>query len=567
MPSVPRAEGPQVRDRALPGVYQTAPDTGAPLRAASAAVGAIADGADKLVKRDAEAAANAADQAITANWLQWSAENSKNFQGENAAGYAPAATKWWDDARKEYGDKLDPLAKQFVTQQVGRKQVVAMGQVYAHAEAEKEKHADNTAAANISTTIQFGVTSGDVAGAAAGVRKIASEVGARKGWDTKQVQAEIGKNLSMLHLSYIAKTADANPAAASAYYQQHKDEIGFAQQAKVEEVLKAETDNTFATQFAAAVAQMPLADQLAKAAEIKDPKQREKSILNIRTNHALVREAQQEVERKLSDQAWQLVGQGKKVPESVLAGMDGKERVQLQEHVIDRAKRLAAEGNKPIKTDPAEHVRLIDMMLNDQEGFKTYRLAKSGLKLSASDLEQFAAKQQIMRAGGDKQDGMLTDEARMSDGVLRAGVDAKKDPEHANRIRAEIDRRVRASSADKGGKPLTPDEKQKIVDAVAMDKVFVDEWGRDPQRPLALLSPEEQDSAYVVVNGKDVPLYTTKIIDGKQKRVPTVPTADRVEIITGRRTRGLPVTEQAIVETYLAGQARATATPRSGVPR
>ena len=42
----------------------------------------------------------------------------------------------------------------------------------------------------------------------------------------------------------------------------------------------------------------------------------------------------------------------------------------------------------------------------------------------------------------------------------------------------------------------------------------------------------------MTVNGKNVPLST-------------VPMADRSEIIRARRARGLPTTEQAIVETYL----------------
>ena len=48
----------------------------------------------------------------------------------------------------------------------------------------------------------------------------------------------------------------------------------------------------------------------------------------------------------------------------------------------------------------------------------------------------------------------------------------------------------------------------------------------------------QDTGAYVNVDGKRVPLNT-------------VPINDRAEIIRARRARGLPVSEQAIVETYL----------------
>jgi hypothetical protein len=367
------------------------------------------------------------------------------------------------------------------------------------------------------------------------VRTLSAQVGARKGWTTEQVQAETLKNLSALHIAQISKLVElpGGAEAAEKYYQANKAEVGFAQQPKVEQVLKAEVDNQFATQTAAEVAALPLKDQLATAAKIEDPARREKTIAQIRNNYALVKEAEAEQEKQFSDTAWQLVGQGKRVPEAILASMDGKERVQLQEHLRAKAER----GSAAPKTDPADHARLVDMMLNDPEAFKKERIAAA--KLSPTDLEQFAAKQQALRAGStEKQDTMLTDDQRVSGALAGAGIDAKKKPELAYSVRSEIDRRVRAESAAKGGKMLIRDEKQRIVDSVLMDKVYVSEWGSDPQKPLSTLDPDELGKAYVTVNGKNVPLST-------------VPMADRSEIIRARRARGLPTTEQAIVETYL----------------
>jgi hypothetical protein len=141
---------------------------------------------------------------------------------------------------------------------------------------------------------------------------------------------------------------------------------------------------------------------------------------------------------------------------------------------------------------------------------------------------------------------MLTDEGRINAAIVGLGIDKKKNPEAAAGLTNEIDRRVRAASAAKGGKDLTADEKQGIVDRVVMDKVYVDEWGTDPQKPLSLLTPDEVAKSYVKVNGKNVP-------------VSSVPAFDRRQIIQALQATGQQTTEQAIVEMYLAGKQKGAA--------
>jgi hypothetical protein len=544
MATVPLYNGPQLKTQALQPNYQNNVDVSSGTRALGQGLMQAGETLDRALMREAETQANTADTEIAAGWLQWDAENRKKYQGANIDGYAPAAKEWWDKAAQTYGEKLDPRAQVLVGRSLARRQAVSLGTVAQHTETVKETHADEAAAANINTTIQFGVTTGDVAGASAQVRKLASEVGARKGWTTEQVQAEQAKNLSALHLAQISKLAEQDPTKAQAYYDANKAEVGFAQQPRVEEILKKEVDNQFATQFAAQQASKPLSEQLAAAGEIKDPQKREKALTEIKNNHALVEAAKREREQAVSDQAWQLVGQGKRVPEAILAGMDGKERVQLQEHLRARSERVAA--GKPVKTDMATYIDLREKLAaGEKVNLKAYTE-----KIGPAQLEQLLDIQTAAsKPGSAKQDSMLTDEQRINTALVGMGVDKGKDPSTAAQFSIEVDRRVRAASLAKGDKPVTPDEKQKIVDSVAMDKVFVDEWGSDPQKPLFMLKPEEMDKAYVQVDGGTGGMYGTKGV----RNVPlsTVPMADRAEIIRARRARGLPTTEQAIVETYL----------------
>lgn len=536
MATVPVYE-PRVREQALEGGFQRAPDVSAGARALGQGLMQAAEAVDRIDLRDAQAKAYDAEAKITAEWLKWDGEARQKYRGQNVDGYAPAAEEWWAKAAETYGQALDPRARALASRSLATKRVQAVNSVGTFVNAEKERFADETYAADVATTIQFGVTSGDVASTAQQIREKAAVLGARKGWTTEQVQAEQLKNLSNMHLAQITKLAELDATAAQKYYDANKAEVNFAQQARVEQVLKGEADNQFALQKAAEWAGKPLAEQLAEAAKIADPTRREKTLNQIRNNQALVRQAEQERENAAADQAWQLFSKGQKIPEAILSQMSGRERAQLQESQRVRAERAAA--GTPVKTDMLTYIDVREKLARGEK----VDLRAYTEKIGKTEMEQLLDIQGALRTGGVKQDTMLTDEARINNAIRALGIDktTKDGGDQAGLIATEIDRRVRAASAAKGGKDLTADEKQAIVDRVVMDKVYVDEWGTDPQKPLALVTPEEMSKAYVRVNGKNVP-------------VSSVPALDRRQIIQALQATGQPVTEQAVVEMYLAGK-------------
>jgi hypothetical protein len=536
MPQVPTYDGPQVRAQPLRPVYQSDVDVSSGAQALARGLGAVSEVADRIGERDAQVKAETVDTQISTEWLKWDAENRRKYQGENAPAYTAAAEEWWKKASETYGKDLDPRAKALASRSLVRKQGAAMGNVVQFVGAEQERHADDVNAASVASAIQFGISTGDVAGSAEQLRNMAAAKGARKGWTTEQVQAEQLKNLSGLHLAQITKLAEQDPTKAQAYYDANKVEISASAQPRVEEVLKKEADNQFATQFAAQQAGKPLSEQLAAAGEIKDPQKREKALVEIKNNHAMVEQAKRETEAKFSDQAWQLFSQGKKIPEAVLAGMDGRERAQLQESQRARADRAVA--GHPVKTDWATYIDTREKLARGE------KVDLRGLteKIGPTQMEQLIDIQTSAAKGGSaKQDSMLTDEQRINTALVGMGVNKTKDPETAALVTTEIDRRVRQASLAKGGKDLTADEKQKVVDSVVLDKVYVDAWGPDSQKPVAMLKPEEMAKAYVNVNGKNVP-------------VSSVPSTDRLQIIAALKATGLPVSEQNIVQMFVDGK-------------
>lgn len=484
MPQVPVYGDRQIRTQALQPVMQQTPDVSSGARALAQGLGQVAEAADRIDLRDAQAKAATAESQITSDWMKWDAENRNKYRGANADGYVPAAEAWWKSAAETAGQELNPRAKSLATQSLRAKQTAALGNVQTFTMAEKERHADETYSADVATTIQFGVTSGDVASTAVQIRDKAAVLGARKGWTTEQVQAEAGKNLSMMHLAQISKLAENNAQAAQAYYDANKAEVGFQNQARVEQVLKGEMDNQFATQTAAAMAGKPLSEQLAEASKITDPQRREKTLTQVRNNYALVKQAEQEQEAKFSDQAWQLFAKGQKIPEAILSGMNGRERAQLQESQRTRSERLAA--GKPVKTNPAELAKVYDMMRDDPEGFKKLRMASLTETFSPTDIEQVSRIQRDMNKP-DREKDVATTTQVMS--LYTGGWTPEKKTPFNTAFLDEVNRVEKEK-----GRPATYEEKRKIGDRLIIDGEVLSGsmFLNDPNKKYYEATPEER---------------------------------------------------------------------------
>lgn len=550
MPQVPVYGDRQVRTDALRPVLQQAPDVSSGARAVAQGLGQVAEVADRIDLRDAQAKASAVESQITAEWMKWDAspEGRAKYRGANADGYAPAAEAWWEDARKTYGKDLDPRAGALASRSLQAKKTAAMGNVGTFTLAEKERHADETYAADVNTTIQFGITSGDVASTATQIREKAAVLGARKNWTTEQVQAEAGKNLSMMHLAQISKLAEQDATKAQAYYDANKAEVNFQNQARVEQVLKAEMDNQFATQTAAAMADKPLSEQLAEAAKITDPQRREKTLTQVRNNYALVKQAEQEREGRMADQAWQAFAQGQKIPEAVLSGMNGRERVQLQEAQRTRAERLAA--GTAVKTDFNTWYVVQDKIARGEK----VDLRAYTEKISNSDLQALAKAQQTVAKPGELE-GYFTKQQRVEGAFQETtGKLAKDDPARAYTFQKAVDSEIMAESAAKK-RALTPEEEQNAIDRVIKNTVTVKGFWGNTETPVALVSREDQASTFVVVpllNADGSPKLGK---DGKplskRQGLAEIPEWFRAQSIkSGART------EQQIAEDYNAAKAK-----------
>jgi soluble lytic murein transglycosylase-like protein len=92
-------------------------------------------------------------------------------------------------------------------------------------------------------------------------------------------------------------------------------------------------------------------------------------------------------------------------------------------------------------------------------------------------------------------------------------------------------------------RPLSRAEQEEVMAEVLNDKVFIDQFGKDPQQILSLVSKDNMGNAYVTVGEKqvyvqDIDMDTRKIISD------------------GLRAAGMPVTEVTIAEIWLREKER-----------
>lgn len=175
-------------------------------------------------------------------------------------------------------------------------------------------------------------------------------------------------------------------------------------------------------------------------------------------------------------------------------------------------------------------------------------------KLDDSHLEQGMAL--LSNARGDTKNPNTIQIVTTNELVSRAAKDAKIIPfkGQANETQqrdlglfeSAVQREVDAIAATlpKGHKPSNT-EVQKAIDKVLLDKVKIDEFGRDPEKPMLFVQsdPKALQNAYVTVNGRDI--YLSKI--------PT----DQSETYTKKlRAAGIPVTQRKIAELWAADNPR-----------
>lgn len=245
-------------------------------------------------------------------------------------------------------------------------------------------------------------------------------------------------------------------------------------------------------------------------------------------------------QRDAADQAWQLVSQGKRVPPSLLASMDGRDAIAVR--------KVLTEGT-PVKTDVGKWLEFTNLppatlaTLTPQQLMRDYRPYFSDADLRNADQMIQAAKG--LRGGRPNQDGLQL--MTTADLLKRTAIELKILPasgepneKEQTRYLAFTDRmQIRVNQWEAAnGKKASPEILRTLLDEEKLNTVRYDEWGTDKDRPYVSLTPEQQAKAYVTVGDEEIKLSA-------------IPMRRRAQIVEALQAKGQPVTEAEIARLWV----------------
>lgn len=204
-------------------------------------------------------------------------------------------------------------------------------------------------------------------------------------------------------------------------------------------------------------------------------------------------------------------------------------------------------GNLARGVEPNTDWKLWYDIVSDPAKLRGANLMLYRSRLGDTEFKQLTAMQGELNKPDDTKGAVIT---TINDVVKQGAIDAGILPGRGNpnddqakafgSFQREVTTRVRAFEATQlGGKrAANPDEVQKVVDGITMDKAYWDGWGMDSQKPVYNMTDAERQTAYVKVGAEEVKLSA-------------IPQSQRQRIIQALSSRGQPVSEQRIAELWV----------------
>lgn len=492
MPRVPVSDGPQLQVQQLNPVRQQTPDVSSGLQALARGVGQLGDAVDQMALREDQTRADQVDAQITGSWLKWDAENRNKFRGQNADGYEGAAQAWWKASAEGFGKDLSPRARALASSSLVRKQGTALANVTQFVGAEKERFAVESYTAKQAATVQFGVTTGDTAGAAEQIRQGVAAFGADRGWTTEQVQAEQLKNLSTLHAAQIEKLLETNPQAAKDYYAKARDanEIPATAQSRIEKAIDTAVTQDTASRNASTWATLPYAERLAKAAGIDDPDLRKATEQQIDMDETRIQRSKTAQAKDLGGRAELAYQKTGRVPAAVMTQLeeiDPGAAADLRKYIrADQKARATEASGGSVKTDQRSYFEARDRVLAG-ENFNVLGYAD---KVSRGDLEELKKLQEARSKPGEVKREFT---AEQTIAAFKPEGMKDNDEKWVGLRRQMQDELITAREAK--GRDLTDREMRETLKPLFVEGVIEKSMWFDDSKPRWQMTPQEKAKA------------------------------------------------------------------------
>jgi hypothetical protein len=472
MATIPASRGPQLRTAPLQFVPQQGARSdaafggiqGRQLEALGRAGMQAASDFDRIAENQAQTQAFDVDAKITGNWLQWQSENKGRYLGANAEGYTAAVEEFWQKAASDTRE-LDGRVKAKVEKALVNRKLDAMRSATSHVMAERERHADQAFAADLTATAEFGVTTGDVDFAARELRGRVAAFAARRGWTPEMVQVETTKALTQLHGLKITSLLDTDPDAAKAHLLKATaaGELDARSRIAFERAVEQAGTLSKAQRLADDVVQRGLTlDQGLKEAESLSGEAERVAKAELRQRFADAEASRREAVERHYGTALLQVEQSGRVKPSTFALLDDKHKAAVLNRIQAEAKaREAAARDKPIKTDWNTYATLREQADTDPAAFAKADLRQYLDKIGPAQFEQLLDVQSRLRKPekDPKRRSEQTVNAWVSDFASGLDLDTVKQAQFRSVVHDEI----RAQEAQLG-RDLKDEEITSILD-------------------------------------------------------------------------------------------------------
>lgn len=342
----------------------------------------------------------------------------------------------------------------------------------------------------------------------------------RNGLPEEWIKQKVETATSKVHAGVIQRhLANGDDRFAKEYFEANKagmsrgTDLAAVEKALEEGSLRGESQRQTDTILLAHGAKPDRADALAEAKKLKDPKIRDLVEERVNKYYTERHAAELEQMRTLYVGATNTIdktGDENKIDPSVWSKFSLEQRTALKAYAKNKR-----EGTEPTLDHPT-WVKF------------TYQSEEQLAKLSEAEfmekyypkldkphrdrgLEMMRGAREAQRKGGNADPKFATtvtfkDQVRMTlekTGVIKPGDEPSKWNEETarrhNAFQDEAWRRIEQFERTElmGKRPATHLEMQGIMDRVLIDKVFVDEWGRDPETPAIFIKEDERKKVYV----------------------------------------------------------------------
>lgn len=558
----------------------------------------------QVQQRENEDAVNRALTPFKEDMLKFELESRKTRQGRYAENLTDEAAKSFDDIAKSHRDTLkNPVQQRLFDERQRGTRESALRSLSQFQAVQLEKSADESSAAFKGASVNAAIQTmaPEVIGTARD--EIIQEnirVGARKGWSADVTAAKNLEDLTKLHVGVANAMAVSDPTGMAEYFEKNKGEIDGSLHDTMGKRAKEVSGNALGELTGAAIyekfkpqndgAPVELDKMLAAVREAfpKDSVAQKAAIAHVQQSAAAHNAAQAERLAGHTNTVYDAWAENKSLPAiermPEWAALSGSQRNKLRKEFEGEIQKKADDALAAVERAERKADRLDNKAWQNEQRARQRREDAERAKIKANDDAYLRYSDPAALAGmtpaqiralrGDlgtthtaallakkesiSKSAEALEEAKIDDDDFKTiargaklNPDAppkdKDERERVGGLKAATERAVIAAQKEKKG-PLTRTEKLEVMQRTVDDTVLINEWGRDPAKPVAALTKKEIESAYVVVDGAEVKLSS-------------IPANDRAAISAGLRRIGEVPTEQAIAEVWMSKQRKKPYTP------